>query len=243
MSSLRSVCVSISSTGAAYRQQALGKRGKRGYSIQNTATGQKTQVSGKGIMDTTRYFWQGQLTRVRPVSPDDAEDAWQDRFDSPGRQVLQLGIELPVTVDQLRERLARYANCADVDGLILFTIENLAGARVGGLSYHTRDRKNGNFSFGITVAQAHRSQGYAGDAARTLLRYGFLERAYHKCNSACMAGNEASIRLHHALGFRDEGRRRDQVFFNGRYHDELLFGLTRAEFDAVDAARRPEWMR
>ena len=194
-------------------------------------------------MDLSHYFWRGQRTVLRPVSPDDAAETWRERLDSPGRQMLQLGVELPRTLDGLRETLTRFADCRDVDGLILFTIENLAGQDVGGVSYHTRDRKNGNFSFGITVPEPHRRQGYAADAVRTLLRYAFLERRYHKCNSACMAGNAASIRLHHALGFRDEGRRRDQVFYNGRYHDELLFGLTRDEFDATDAPYRPDWMR
>jgi len=30
----------------------------------------------------------------------------------------------------------------------------------------------------------------------------------------------------------EEGRRKRQVFFDGVYHDEVLFGLTREEFDA-----------
>ncbi len=193
-------------------------------------------------MDDTHYFWKGRLTRLRPVSADDAERSWRDRLDSPGRQVLQLGIELPTTVEDLRERLARFANGRDIDGLILFTIENLDGEDVGGLSYHSRNRKDGNFSFGVRVSQPFRGRGYALDATRILLRYGFLERNYHKCNSACVDGNAASIRLHHALGFRDEGRRRETLFINGRYYDELLFGLTRAEFDAADAPFRPDWI-
>ncbi len=194
-------------------------------------------------MDYTQYFWQGQLTRLRPLSPDDAATSWQSLFDSPGRQLLQLGVELPASLDERRDKLARQADGRDVDGLILFAIESLAGEYVGGLSYHTRDRKNGNFSFGVVVFAPHRGRGYAQDAARLLLRYGFLERRYHKCCSACMAENAASIRLHHALGFKDEGRRREQIFYNGRFNDELLFGLTRDEFDANDAPHRPEWLR
>ena len=194
-------------------------------------------------MDITNYFWQGRLTRLRPVSPDDAEEAWQDRLDSPARQLLQLGIELPASVDQLRDTLTRFADCRDVDGLILFTIVNLDDQPVGGLSYHSRDRKNGNFSFGVRVLAVHRRRGYALDAARLLLRYGFLERRYHKCCSACIATNTASARLHKALGFTEEGLRREQFYFNGRYNDEYLFGLTRAEFDANDAPYRPAWIQ
>jgi RimJ/RimL family protein N-acetyltransferase len=193
-------------------------------------------------MDINQYFWQGQLTRLRPLSVDDAEEALRDRLDSPGRQMLQLGIELPASAEAMRERLANLADCRDADGLILFTIENLDGENVGGLSYHTRNRKDGNFSFGIRVSPRFRGHGYATDAVRLLLRYAFLERRYHKCNSACVENNVASARLHLALGFREEGRRRETLFYNGRYYDELLFGLTRPEFDVADAPYRPEWM-
>ena len=194
-------------------------------------------------MDTSSYFWQGALTRLRPLSVDETEETLRDRLDSPGRQMLQLGIELPISADAIRARLAERADCRDVDGLILFTIENLDGQNVGGLSYHTRNRKDGNFSFGVRVTQPFRGRGYAADAVRILLRYAFLERRYHKCNSACVENNIASARLHLALGFREEGRQRETLYYNGRYHDELLFGLTRDEFDANDAPHRPAWMR
>jgi RimJ/RimL family protein N-acetyltransferase len=157
--------------------------------------------------------------------------------------LLQLGVELPTTVEHRAEHLARFANCQDVDGLILFAVESLAGEYVGGLSYHSRDRKNGNFSFGVTIAAPHWRKGYAADATRILLRYGFLERRYHKCNSACVDGNTASIRLHLALGFREEGRIRDKVYFNGRYYDGLRFGMTFDEFEAADAPYRPDWTK
>lgn len=194
-------------------------------------------------MDYSRYFWQGKLTRLRPLTIEDAEKSWEGQFDSPSRQMLQLGIELPATRDRKREQLAKRANCQDIDGLIVFAIETLDGDNVGGLSYHSRDRKNGNFSFGVTIDAPHWRKGYACDATRILLRYGFMERRYHKCSSACIEGNTASIRLHLALGFSEEGRRREQVYFNGRYYDELLFGLTFDEFVTADIPHRPPWIQ
>jgi RimJ/RimL family protein N-acetyltransferase len=32
----------------------------------------------------------------------------------------------------------------------------------------------------------------------------------------------------------EEGQRRRQVFLNGKYHDEVLFGMTREEFKAQE---------
>jgi RimJ/RimL family protein N-acetyltransferase len=183
-------------------------------------------------LDYSRYFWQGEKVRLRPVRGEDVEQLFADSLDSPSRRVLQLGIELPTSVDILRSSLEKHFGCSDVDGVILFAVENLQGVHVGGISLHSRHEKNGTFSFGIVIGRAHRAKGYAEDAVRILLRYGFWERRYQKCNSACVDTNEASIRLHQKLGFVQEGRRRRQVFFDGEYHDDLLFGLTREEFDA-----------
>ncbi len=186
-------------------------------------------------MDYSKYFWQGQQIRLRPVHEEDAEQGYIASLDSPSRQMLQLGIELPSSVEMQREVLANYANCKDVDGVIVFTIETHAGTNVGGISWHTRDLKNGTFGFGINIGAPHRQKGYAEEAARILLRYSFMEQRFQKCNSACVATNEASVKLHKKLGFVEEGRRRRHLFMNGQYYDEILFGLTREEFEANEA--------
>jgi RimJ/RimL family protein N-acetyltransferase len=185
-------------------------------------------------MDYSRYFWQGERVRLRPLRIEDAEQSFITSLDSPSRQLMQLGIELPTSVEILRSSLEKYVGCKDADGVIVFVIETHEGVDVGGISLHSRDRKNGTFSFGIGIDREHRSKGYAADAVRILLRYGFWERRYQKCNSACVHTNEASIRLHKKLGFVEEGRRRRHIFFNGEYHDDVLFGLTREEFDAQE---------
>jgi RimJ/RimL family protein N-acetyltransferase len=187
------------------------------------------------VLDYSRYFWQGKRVRLRPLRVEDAEQAFLSSLDSPSRQLLQLGVELPTSAELLKSSLEKYAGCKDNNGVIVFAIENLEGVNVGGVSYHSRDRKNGTFSFGVVIDREHRKQGYARDAVRVLLRYGFWERRYQKCNSACVHINEASIRLHETLGFVQEGLRRRQLFLNGRFYDDVLFGLTREEFDALEA--------
>ena len=185
-------------------------------------------------VDYSRYFWQGEKTRLRPLRLEDADQHFTSSLDSPSRQVLQLGIELPTSVETLKSSLEKYVGCKDADGVILFIVENHQGVNVGGLSLHSRDQKNGIFGFGIVIDREHRRKGYAQDAIRILLRYGFWERRYQKCNSACVHTNEASIELHQKLGFVEEGRRRRQYFFNGQYYDDVLLGLTREEFDAQE---------
>jgi RimJ/RimL family protein N-acetyltransferase len=182
-------------------------------------------------LDTKNYFWQGQKVRLRPLRLDDSEQFFENSLDSPSRRFLQLGIELPTSIELQKSKLEKFVGCKDEGGIILFAIENPEGEYLGGISLHSRDEKNGRFSFGVYIIRAHQRMGYAEDAVKILLKYGFLERRYQKCNSACVHTNEASIRLHKKLGFLEEGRRRRHVYFNGEYHDDILFGMTREEFD------------
>ena len=185
-------------------------------------------------LDYSRYFWQGEEVRLRPLRIEDAEQSFIDSLDSPSRQVLQMGIELPTSIELQRASLEKYVGCRDTDGVIVFVIETIEGLNVGGISLHSRDEKNGQFSFGIVIGREHRRRGYAEEAVRILLRYAFRERRYQKCNSACMHTNEGSIGLHKKLGFVEEGRRRQAVFLNGQYHDDVLFGMTQEEFEALE---------
>lgn len=183
-------------------------------------------------MDYSKYFWQGEKVKLRPLRLEDAEQSYIDSHDSPSRQLLQLGIELPTTIEAQREFIKKYSECKDVDGIVIFAIENLRGEYAGGISLHSRNLKNGTFSMGLIINAEHRRKGYAADAARLLLKYCFHECRYQKCNTACVDTNERSIALLKKLGFVEEGRRRRQFFLNGRYYDDLLFGLTREEFDS-----------
>ena len=204
--------------------------------------GASSRTKGRNLMtesalDYSRYFWQGARVRLRPLRMEDAEQSFADSLDSPSRQLLQLGTELPTSIELQRSSLEKYVGCKETDGVILFAIESLGGCQVGGVSLHSRDDRNGRFSFGIIIGRDHRRKGYAEEAVRILLRYGFWERRYQKCNSACAHTNEGSIALHRKLGFVEEGRRRRQLFFHGQYHDDILFGMTPEEFDTQEKVR------
>jgi RimJ/RimL family protein N-acetyltransferase len=187
-------------------------------------------------MDYSRYFWQGDKVRLRPLSVDDAENVYIGSLDTPSRQMLQLGTELPKSIESIKEFLEKYSGCRDVDGLVIFAVENLDGENVGGISFHSRHRKNRTFGVGLDIDRPYWRNGYGADAARILLRYAFNERGYQKCNSACIIDNEASIALHKKLGFLEEGRRRRMFYYNGIFHDEILFGLTIEEFEVIENA-------
>jgi RimJ/RimL family protein N-acetyltransferase len=184
------------------------------------------------IPDYSNYFWQGEKTRLRPWRLEDAELRFMASLDSPTRALHQDGIELPTSTELQKAWLEKAAGFKD-ETMLRFVMENLEGVAIGWITLHSRDQKNGTFGFGIAVYRDYRGYGNAVDAVRIILKYGFWEQRYQKCNSMCVHTNEASIRMHQKLGFIEEGRIRRNMFSNGTYHDEVLFGMTREEFDAL----------
>jgi RimJ/RimL family protein N-acetyltransferase len=182
-------------------------------------------------------FWRGDRIRLRAMAIADAAHWLAFDEDSEAIRTLNMGLSLPRSPTQAAEWAERFADFKNADEAMIFTIETHAGEYVGSLNLGGVDRRNGTFSTGTRLSAEHRGKGYALEAKRIVLRYAFLEMRMQKYNLRCLETNAAVIRHAALLGCREEGRVRRAVFTNGRFYDELLFGLTREEFEAKEAER------
>jgi len=83
---------------------------------------------------------------------------------------------------------------------------------------------------GFAISAPHWGHGYALDAARTLIGYGFATLGLHRISAAIGRDNAASIAIVTRLGFTQEGRLRDHVFTNGAWRDSVLYSLLAHEW-------------
>ena len=72
--------------------------------------------------------------------------------------------------------------------------------------------------------------GFATEAARAIVDFGFRELGLRRISSWCIADNVASARVLERLGFQLEGRLRRNEYFKGRWWDTLLYGLLSYEW-------------
>jgi len=84
-------------------------------------------------------------------------------------------------------------------------------------------------------------KGYGTETARLLLDEVFRQLNLHRAEWWTFADNNVSIQLAKKLGFKEEARLRDAVFFDNRYHDLVVLGLLKQEFESIRAA--PETSR
>ncbi|HID86791.1 MAG TPA: N-acetyltransferase [Anaerolineae bacterium] len=114
----------------------------------------------------------------------------------------------------------------------IFAIETREGVHIGNIGLHEIDWKNGHAELGIFIGEKeYWGQGYGTDAILTLLDFAFNEMNLHRVYLRVLAFNHRAIRCYEKCGFALEGTEREAVFRDGRYHDQLLMGILREEFN------------
>jgi RimJ/RimL family protein N-acetyltransferase len=73
-------------------------------------------------------------------------------------------------------------------------------------------------------------RGYATEAVRAVIGYGFRRLALNKVHAECHGDNPASRRVLEKAGMTFEGRLRQHSFRVNRFADKLLFGTLRDEW-------------
>ena len=101
---------------------------------------------------------------------------------------------------------------------------------IAGVRQRQPDQPRGDI--GYELAPWHWGRGYATEAARAMLAFGFETLRLHKVYARCAAGNAASARVLERLGMRLEARLREHEWVRGEPHDELLYGILAGEWSS-----------
>jgi RimJ/RimL family protein N-acetyltransferase len=177
-------------------------------------------------------IFQGQRVRLRAVEPTDWEVHYQWDFDTDSAR-LSSDIWFPQSRETTRAWAEEQSKRRPDDDIFRFQIERLDGGElVGTLNIHTTNLRCGTFMYGIAIMPEYRRKGYASEAIWLAVRYMFQERRYQKVTAEVYSFNEASARLHERMGFTLEGRLRQMIYTGGEYHDALIYGLTKEEFES-----------
>lgn len=97
-----------------------------------------------------------------------------------------------------------------------------AGVRLGGAGSHEAE-------IGYELAPDEWGRGYATEAVRKIIRFGFEELGLHRIGAWAIADNVASTRVLEKVGMALEGRLRDREEFKGRYWDVVMYGIVRED--------------
>lgn len=137
---------------------------------------------------------------------------------------------LPTGPDDVRRRLGGTLG-RDDDTLVLMIYAD--GEPVGHV-YLIREKPNDptyrRAELAYWVAPDEQGNGYATDAARTVVGHGFDRLGLHKVVAKAFASNEASARVLEKIGFAREGTFRREAFVGGEWRDVIRYGLLESEW-------------
>lgn len=118
------------------------------------------------------------------------------------------------------------------------------GKVIGDAGLHHSDRRSGSTQFGIGIYDPdYVSKGYGREALLLLLDWAFRIQNWRRIWLEALACNERAQRLYRSIGFVDEGRLREQHFYDGRYEDVVLMGMLRSEWETIHVSEAAVAMR
>jgi RimJ/RimL family protein N-acetyltransferase len=123
-----------------------------------------------------------------------------------------------------------------VDDHIL-AIETEDGTYIGNIGLHNLEWENRQAMLGIVIGDKNYwGQGYGTDAVRAVLRWAFDYLNLNRVWLTVYDYNERAFRCYAKCGFRHEGTMRQAKYADGEYHDELMMGILRDEFQQQEEA-------
>ena len=118
------------------------------------------------------------------------------------------------------------------DQVFELAIERKADGKViGFVGFICQDHGQGEMGWGLGVA--HRGQGYATEAAKAVMGYGFHSLGLHRIHADTTTDNLASCRVMERLGMRQEGLLRGAVYEEGKWADRYVYGILADEWTDV----------
>ena len=104
------------------------------------------------------------------------------------------------------------------------------GRQIGGIGLRVDDQHQ-HAELGYWLGPPYWGLGYATEAAREILRYGFQDLSLHRIFASHFKHNTASGRILLKLGMRYEGCQREHVRKWDRFVDSELYGILRHEWE------------
>jgi RimJ/RimL family protein N-acetyltransferase len=116
------------------------------------------------------------------------------------------------------------------DAAVFAVTELATGGLAGEALLWGLDLHNRSAHLGLALRPACRGRGLGGDTVRMLCRYGFAIRGLHRLQLETLPDNHAMIAAAERAGSTREGVTRGSSWVNGRWMDDVIFGLLNTEF-------------
>ena len=101
---------------------------------------------------------------------------------------------------------------------------------IGTCGFTRFDLPNNSAEIGYVLNPEYHGKGYATEAAKIVMRFGFEELGLHRIEAKHMIGNDASHRVMEKLGMREEGTFKDSYYVRREYRTVTVCAILENEY-------------
>ena len=158
--------------------------------------------------DPTTSHW---LTDITPIS-EEAQKEWFKKLQLDKSQ-MYLAIEYKPENKNINPKLAEF----------------IAPRFVGMLRSDEWDRINRSVRIGIDIVPKYRGKGFASEAFGAFIDYLFKQQGMNRIWFLVAEGNKVAKKLYDKFGFKVEGKQRQALYRDGKYHSYIMMSLLEKE--------------
>ena len=123
--------------------------------------------------------------------------------------------------------------------VILAIVDKKSGRHIGNVKLGPIHWLHRTATFGILIGEKEFwGKGVGVEATRLMVEYGFSRLNLHRIDLGVFAEHEAAVRCYEQVGFKVEGRMREDLFQGGEYKDRLWMGLLRSQYKPPKGGKR-----
>ncbi|MHC0038062.1 GNAT family N-acetyltransferase [Pseudoneobacillus sp. C159] len=179
-------------------------------------------------MHLQERFLESDRVFLRPYHSDDLDFCYKSLYIFQTRQLT--GLKKVYSKEFMGEYLSKISK--DDSRVFLLIGDQATNELIGDVELNGIDFLNQTASIRIQILnERYWSKGYGTEAMSLLLDYGFGVYNLHRIELEVYSYNQRAIHAYQKLGFKQEGIKRESIFYNYEFHDTIIMGLLKNEFN------------
>ena len=176
-----------------------------------------------------QQFLSGQRVYLRALEVADVNERYLGWLhDAEVARYLEVG-RFPVSENDLTGWIETFSD--PTKAMAFAIVDKATNLHIGNITLHSINWVHRTAEMGTMIGDKQFwGKGYATETRSLLIACAFERWGLRKLTVGNVEGNIGSISSNKGLGFKEEGRLREQVFIDGEYHDVIRLGLFRNEF-------------
>ena len=188
-------------------------------------------------MAARNEFVSGSRVYLRPLERDDLNATYLGWLNDPEvTRYLETGV-FPSTIQDLENFYSRVTSSSG--DVILAVIDRKTNKHIGNVKLGPINWVDRRALFGILIGEKKFwGKGLGEEATRLTVEYGFERLNLNRIGLAVFEEHKGAVRCYEKVGFKVEGRFREEMFREGKYKDRLWMGLLRSVYDSSKSTSR-----